>query len=212
MRSDLHIHTALSPCADEDMTPNNIVNMAKLNGLDMIGITDHNSALNCRAVFECGEKVGLKVISGLEITSSEEVHLLCYFQDWKSAEAFGTEIFKGLPCIKNKPYIFGEQLVMNIHDEVVEKVENLLLSAVSYSIQEIIEMVELLGGEVVPAHIDRDSYSIISNLGTVPEEYGFKKLEISTACTFESFREKHPEFAKYQIIQSSDAHYLHQIF
>ena len=107
---DFHIHTALSPCGDDDMTPNNIINMAALKGLDAIAITDHNCALNVRACCECGKAAGLIVVPGMEVETSEEVHVVCLFDDVDKAEKFGEYVSGHIPPIKNRIDIFGEQL------------------------------------------------------------------------------------------------------
>ena len=110
---DFHIHSGLSPCGDNEMTPNNIVNIAKLYDLDVIALTDHNSALNCEAVMEAGKEIGLLVIPGMELCTSEEVHIVCLFPDLKSAVKFSDYIHSTLPPIRNKPTVFGEQLVFD---------------------------------------------------------------------------------------------------
>jgi len=122
---DLHIHSALSPCGDEDMTPNNIVNMAYIKGLDIIAITDHNSCKNARAVMKAGKGV-IKVVPGMEVTTSEEVHTLCLFPDIESAEDMGEFVRMHMTGVKNQPEIFGRQLIMNAEDEIVGEEEELL--------------------------------------------------------------------------------------
>lgn len=203
---DLHIHSALSPCGDEDMTPNNIVNMSYIKGLDVIAITDHNSCRNARAVMTAGEGK-VKVIPGMEVTTSEEVHALCYFSDIDAAEDMGEFIHQHMQGVKNDPEIFGRQLVMDKDDEVIGEEENLLVNAVNLDIYEVAAAVKVRGGLFVPAHIDKSSYSITSNLGFLPPDLGVDGLEIT-----ERGLEQYSEIYKgYGLLTSSDAHYLESI-
>lgn len=203
---DLHIHSALSPCGDEDMTPNNIVNMSLLKGLDVIAVTDHNSCGNVRAVMEvAGDR--LLVIPGLEVETAEEVHVLCYFPTLEQAEQLW-EILKAhrLP-VKNKPEIFGRQLYMNAEDQIVGEEEYLLVTATGLSLNEVFAHAKSLGGVAVPAHIDRSSYSVISNLGFLPPELEVGAVEI-TGANLAAWQE---DWKDYSIISDSDAHYLGDI-
>lgn len=203
---DLHIHSALSPCGDEDMTPNNIVNMALLKGLDIIAVTDHNSCGNVRAVQKvAGDR--LLVIPGMEIETEEEVHILSYFSTVEQAEKMQEEIEKSIPSIKNRADIFGRQLYLNEEDEIIGEEERLLVTASGLSIEQVFERVKHHGGIAVPAHIDRTSYSIISNLGFIPENIEVSALEI-TEKKREDLENKYKDFV---ILTSSDAHYLGDI-
>ncbi|MGE4283222.1 MAG: PHP domain-containing protein [Clostridia bacterium] len=208
---DLHIHTTLSPCADQDMTPNNIVNMAVLKGLDFIAVTDHNSTGNVRAVMECAQETGLVVVPGMEIESSEEVHMLCFFPNVSVAEVVGNLVYNHLPNIQNRPGIFGCQEIYNSKDELIGCEEKLLLTATLLSIDKIKAEVERLGGVVVPSHIDRQSFSIISNLGFIPKELGFAAVEISKNSDRVEFLRKNPNILHYKSITNSDAHHLSEI-
>lgn len=203
---DLHIHSALSPCGDEDMTPNNIVNMAFIKGLDIIAITDHNSAKNARAVMEAGKGV-VKVVPGMEVTTSEEVHVLCYFPDIDAAEDMGKFVESKMTGIKNEPEIFGRQLIMNSEDEIVGEEENLLVNAVNLDIYEVSKATKKRGGLFVPAHIDKSSYSVNANLGFLPPDLYVDGLEI-TERGLAIYKEK---YSQYGIITDSDAHYLEHI-
>ena len=203
---DLHIHSALSPCGDEDMTPNNIVNMACLLGLDMIAVTDHNSAANVRAVQKAAEGK-IKVVPGIEVTTMEEVHTLCYFPDADSAEDMGNLLKKHIGNIKNRPDIFGRQLVVDEDDVVLGEEELLLISAVNLSIYDIQKETKLRGGIFVPAHIDRSSYSILSNLGFLPPDLPVDGIEITGGAD----KELKETYKDYGILTSSDAHYLGDI-
>lgn len=208
---DLHIHSALSPCGDEDMTPNNIVNMALIKGLDLIAVTDHNAAGNVPAVMEKGRRRQLTVVPGMEIETVENVHVLSLFPDLDSCKAVENKIKENLPFIENKEKIFGRQLLMDADDEITGKIEGLLITATNLSIEEVFKVVEEAGGIAVPAHIDRDSYSILSNLGVIPEDLPVTNIELSGKCDMESFLSEYPELKEFGVLQNSDAHYLWDI-
>ena len=106
---DLHIHSALSPCGDMDMTPNNIVNMSIIKGLDIIAVSDHNSVGNVRSCLKVAERSDLVVVPAMEVETSEEVHVLCLFPDIESAEKMAEQVYAALGDIKNRPEIFGDQ-------------------------------------------------------------------------------------------------------
>lgn len=203
---DLHIHSALSPCGDEDMTPNNIVNMAHLKGLDIISVTDHNSCGNVRAVIKAAEGK-IKVIPGMEINTREEVHVLAYFPTLEKAEDMERLIKKELIKVKNDPDIFGRQLIMDENDEIVGEEEMLLVNAVNLDIYEIQKEVKERGGIFVPAHIDRSSYSVLSNLGFLPPDLEIDGIEI----TEKNFSDLSAMYDRYPLFSSSDAHYLEDI-
>ncbi len=200
---DLHIHSALSPCGDNDMTPNDIVGMAKLNGLDMIAITDHNSCKNCAAAIKVGKEVGLTVVAGMELTTSEDIHVVCLFPNIDSAMAFDDYISKRRMEIDNKPEIFGHQYIMDEDDNIVGELDKLLIHSCNISVMEITSLVKSFGGACYPAHVDRDSYSIISVLGEIVPECDFSFIEVSLTGN--------PNDYNYPCFVSSDAHYLENI-
>ncbi len=208
---DLHIHSALSPCAHEDMTPNNIVNMAVMKGLDAIALTDHNSGANLEAVSICAHNRGLVFIPGMELESCEEIHLVCLLPDLKSAMKLHDIVHHSLPAISNRKDIFGNQYLMDENDQIIGEEDRLLVTASSLTVDEVFSLVRGLGGAVIPAHVDRPSYSMLSNLGLIPEELGIRYLEISKNCDESAFRALHPELDGYKLIRSSDAHYLGDI-
>lgn len=205
---DFHIHTALSPCGDDYMTPNNIVNMCKLNGVDIIAITDHNTLSNCEVVMEVGRVNDLLVIPGMEIECREEFHSIALFPSIEAGEKVARAVKEHMLPIKNKVAIFGHQRLLNKEDEVIGEEEKLLVTACQLSAKEIYALVKQVGGIIYPAHIDRTSYSIVSNLGSIPEDMGLSIIEVSYAATIEEYQEKYPH---YKIIQSSDAHYLENL-
>lgn len=205
---DFHIHSCLSPCGDKDMTPQNIVNMAKIMGYDAIALTDHNTSRNCEAVVKIGEALGLTVIPGMELCSSEEVHIVCLFPNCEKANAFSDYVYSTLPPVKNKPSVFGEQIIMNENDEITGYEEKLLITASGISCAKAVEVVKAYGGICYPAHIDRSSFSIISNLGIIDESFGFSCAEVFDISKLNNLKEKHPYLNNLKILSDSDAHYL----
>ena len=203
---DLHIHTCLSPCGDDDMTPGNICAMAALKGLDMIAVTDHNTALNLPAAAECAALSGLLFVPGIEITTREEVHLLGYFPDVRSALEAGGIVTDHLPKARNRPDFFGRQLVMDAEGTVVKELDSLLIGAADLGLSEASALVRSFGGVPVPAHINRGANGILTNLGFIPPDLGFTAVEISRGlpCPEDVSRGRF-------VLHSSDAHYLGDI-
>lgn len=208
---DFHIHTALSPCGDINMTPNNILNMAQIKGLDAIAITDHNSIRNCHPCLELGQEKGIIVIPGMEIQTKEEVHLICLFRELQNAIEFQNHIYSFMTNEKNNPNFFGRQLILNKYDDIVEEETRLLISSVNLKINEIFSRVIEHKGIVIPAHIDKSSYSILSNLGFIPRNLDIKTLEISKKCDKINFLSENKYLDRYKLITNSDAHYLGDI-
>lgn len=208
---DLHIHSSLSPCADNDMTPNNIINMAILKGLDIISITDHNNAKNLPASHKVALEKGIMLLPGIEVQTREEVHILCYFKKIVSAVEFGNIIYNKLPNIKNNEEVFGKQIILDSNDVEIGRLDKLLLSSADISISELLRLTLEYDGICIPAHVDRTSFSIISNLGFIPDDLNIKTMEISKNETESSFISKFPLLKNYRVIKSSDAHYLSDI-
>ncbi|NLJ40154.1 MAG: PHP domain-containing protein [Clostridiales bacterium] len=202
---DLHIHSALSPCAEDDMTPNNIVNMALLKRLDAISITDHNGCDNIEAVIKAADD-RIIVVPGIEVQTREEVHLLCYFNEVDKLLDFEDIIKDKLPNIKNDPKVIGNQLIIDEKDEIVGERQYMLISSIDMSLDQVLDEVQKREGAVVPAHIDRSSYSIISQLGFIPENLGIGMLEIS-----QNNNKHFMDLPNDRMLFSSDAHYLWQI-
>ena len=205
---DFHTHSCLSPCGDNDMTPYNLVNMAKLLGLDIIALTDHNTCENCASAVKAGEAIGLTVIPGMELCTSEEVHVVCLFPDVESAMKFSDYVISSMPPVKNRPDIFGEQLIMDETDNVIGNQEKLLTIASAISISDVCRTVEDYGGVCYPAHIDRSSYSVLSNLGMITEDMGFNAVEMTAEADRNALISMHPILEGATIFVDSDAHYL----
>ncbi len=207
---DLHNHSCLSPCADNDNTPNNIAGMAYLSGIKIVALTDHNSAKNCPAFYEAAERYGIVPIAGMELTTSEDIHLVCLFENIDSALNFDRYLQKRRVLFKNRADIFGEQLIMNGKDEVIGEDEHLLPNATTISLDEAPELIKSYGGVCYPAHIDRDANGIIAILGTVPPTPNFNAYEMRDGNRISEYKEKYGLSDKL-IIVSSDSHYLTDI-
>ena len=208
MQVDLHIHTAVSPCAHEEMTPWNIVRMAQLEGLELIAITDHNTIANAWAVIEVGVELGLAVLPGVEVQTREEVHLLGIFPTLEQASAFQDFIWSYLPDKPNHPEILGEQILYDNSDRPVGTVERLLLQSVLLGVEEVGAAIAAHGGLTIAAHINRRSYSLISQLAMVPDGLKLDAVEIDRSLSYQGFMKEYEELFRYPILCNSDAHSL----
>ena len=203
---DLHMHSCLSPCGSDDMTPSNLCGMAMLKGLQMIALTDHNTARNLPAAKACADAYGLLLIPGMEITTKEEVHLLGYFPDVPTALDFSEFLRGHMPAKKNRPSFFGNQLVMNEDDEVIAEEDELLIGASDLTLSELVHLIRQASGVPVPAHINRGSNGLLINLGFVPEDLNLTAVEVWKALPC-----AHSPQAGKVVLHSSDAHYLGDI-
>lgn len=207
---DLHIHSCLSPCADNDMTPCNIAGMAAIKGLGIVALTDHNSTKNCRAFFAAAKRHGIVPVAGIELTTAEDVHIVCLFPTLEAAEKFDDEYRSFRILYKNRKDIFGDQLILDEEDNVIGEEEHLLLNASTLSIEEAGRLARKYGAAVFPAHIDRDENGIIAALGCVPETPHFHAVEFRDRESIGEYSEKYGLSDKL-ILTDSDAHYLWDI-
>ena len=208
---DLHIHSCLSPCADDDMTPNNIAGMAVLKGLNLLALTDHNSCQNCPAFFEACRRQGIVPVAGMELSTAEDIHLVCLFEHLEQAMAFDAEIAKHRMPMKNRPEIFGNQWILDGEDELIGEEETLLISATDLWIDDAIRLAKSFGAHIHPAHIDRESNGIVAILGDIPIEYGFECFEFNDATYVESYQERFSQIQGDSVLVCSDAHHLWDI-
>lgn len=207
---DFHIHSCLSPCGDDDMTPCNLVNMAQLAGLTALALCDHNTCGNCAAAAAVAKELGLTFLPGMELCTAEEAHVVCLFPTLEAAQAFEEIVAPSLPPIKNRPEIFGHQYLYDSEDRLIGSHETLLTPASSISVDNVFSMVRSLGGTAFPAHIDRPSYSITASLGDLPP-LGFSAVEISKDGDVTSLKKRYTEIGEKPILLNSDAHYLEDI-
>ena len=203
---DLHIHSCLSPCGSNDMTPANICGMAMLKGLNMIALTDHNTARNTPAAKACCDAYGLLFVPGMEITTREEVHLLGYFPDVDTALSFSEFLRPHMPKKKNRPSFFGDQLVMDEDDNVIAEEDELLIGASDLTLTELVGLIREAKGVPVPAHINRGANGLLVNLGFVPDDLNLTAVEVWRALPC-----AHSPQAGRVVLHSSDAHYLGDI-
>lgn len=203
---DLHIHSCLSPCGADDMTPNNLVHMAALAGLQVIAVADHNTTKNVPAAMAVGQQAGVLVVPAMELTTKEDIHVLCLLPSLEQAEAFRQYVYARLPQRKNRPKAFGHQYVMDAQDEILEEETQLLSFGADIGIYEVKELLEQYEGLAVPAHIDRASYSLIGVMGLVDPEMGFSVYETTMACDRQALMEKYHFTGGF--LSNSDAHDL----
>lgn len=211
IRADLHIHTVLSPCGDLEMSPENILYHARQKGLELIGITDHNSTRQASIIREYGKEKGIYVLTGTEINSKEEIHALAFFETDEQLQTFQQYLDVHLPNIPNNPEKFGYQVVADREENIIYEEPRLLISALNQSIEAIEKEVHRLKGIFIPAHIDKPCYSLLSQLGFIPPDLHFEALELSAHTTISRFLSEHPELKSAPFIQSSDAHYPEDI-
>jgi PHP family Zn ribbon phosphoesterase len=204
---DLHIHSTLSPCGSLEMSPINIIAKAKEVGLHVISITDHNMVENCLYANEIGKKLGITVLFGMELQTLEEIHLLAFFDTYNLALAFQEKIYSLLPDIQNDADYFGDQVVVNEENEIIRFENRLLLNSAQISITDATAWIKNHGGMAIPSHIDSPTFSIISQLGYIPDDLPFDALEVRNK---EKATELLPLIMGKNIpfVSFSDAHYL----
>jgi len=210
-RADLHIHTLLSPCGDLSMSPANIISAAAAKGLEIIGITDHNSTRQSYLVKQLGREKGIFVLQGAEVTTKEEVHCLAFFENPETLEKFQNYIDSHLPDMQNDPTIFGDQVVVDENEDIIYIEEKLLVNATTITIGELEKYVRGNEGIFIPAHIDRMKNSIYSQLGFIPSDLCADAMEVSRRTTPEKFADVKPEIRRFSLVTNSDAHIPEQV-
>lgn len=208
---DLHIHSCLSPCADNDMTPNNIAGMASIAGLNIVALTDHNTSENCPAFYAAARKNGIIPVAGMELTTSEDIHVICLFEEIEDALHFSNFVKTHRILIPNRTDIFGDQFICDENDEVTGVDEYLLSNATDICIDDVPRFVQEYNGICYPAHIDREANGIIATLGTLPEIKGISCAELHDEEKKEKYKELYPVLSEKTVVISSDAHYLWDI-
>jgi 3',5'-nucleoside bisphosphate phosphatase len=193
------------------MLPEFILERAAELGLNLIAVTDHNSAENCEAVMRAAEGTGIAVLPGMELQTREEVHLLCLFDSLERALDWQGVVYANLPPVKNKPEFFGSQVVLDADGEPVGFNDRLLVTSALLSVDEAVRRVGELGGLCIPSHVDRPVYSIIANLGFIPPGLGIRGVEISTLVDGKGARSRIPGLVGYTLIANGDAHRLKEM-
>ena len=207
---DFHLHSCLSPCADDDNTPSNLAGMGVVSGLNIMALTDHNTCKNCPAFFEAAKRNGIIPIAGMELTTSEDIHIIFLFEELENAMEFSREIEKRRILFKNRVDVYGEQIIMDGEDNKIGVEEYLLTPATTVSVDECPALAEKFGGICYPAHIDRQANGIIATLGTFPDIKGFNCVEFHDKDKIEEYREKY-DLGKRLALVCSDAHFLWDI-
>ncbi len=208
---DFHNHSCLSPCGDDDCTPASLAGMGALAGLDLMALTDHNTVKNCPAFYAAAESYGVIPIAGMELTTAEDIHVVCLFETLDEAMSFGETVRTRRMRLRNKPETFGNQLIMNENDEVTGIDPFLLVVATTIALEEVVELVTSHNGICYPAHIDRQSGGAIAILGGFPEDAGFKIAELRHLTSADGLCENHPAVAKVKLLTSGDAHRLEDV-
>lgn len=207
-KADLHVHTCLSPCTELDMSPTKILTSAKKKGIDILGICDHNSSENSLAIMNASKKTNIHVIPGMEVTSREEVHVLALFDDIGNALKLQESIYRNLPG-ENDEEAFGMQVIVSEKEEVLGFNDKLLIGATTIPLEEVLQLIHSFDGVAIASHVDRESFSIIGQLGFIPENLELDALEISPNMTITEAKKKFKD--NYPITCSSDAHYPNDI-
>jgi len=207
-RADLHVHTVLSPCAELEMQPPLIINAAKNLGINIIAITDHNASANIASVQKAASNFDITVLSGMELQTKEEVHVLCLFDTLTQMNKFQKLVDAKLPNIKNNAEFFGEQLIVDENGDFLRKEERLLITSANINLNEAFDLVTELDGLLIPAHVNRKANGLIEILGFVPPDIPFLALEISRHLTPTEAVNNFPQIENYSIIQNGDVHRL----
>lgn len=207
---DLHIHTCLSPCADLKMSPRKITEEAMKKSLDVIAICDHNSAENIASVQTAAKAQGVVVLAGMEVCTKEEAHVLAIFENVEPALELQDLVYRNLHG-ENDPEAFGLQVIVNENDEVEGFQDRLLIGAADLSIEEVVNCIHQLDGLAIASHIDRESYSVIGQLGFIQENLEFDALELSRNISYAEAKKRFAEYKRYPFIKNSDAHFLNDI-
>ncbi|MBN1380056.1 MAG: PHP domain-containing protein [Deltaproteobacteria bacterium] len=211
-KCDLHVHTCLSPCADLDMYPGALVNKFIDKNLDIVAICDHNASENVPYVQKIADAKdnSITILPGMEVSSREEVHILAIFDNYDDLGRLQQIVYNHLPG-KNDESRFGLQVIVNELDEVEGYNDKLLIGATQLSLSSVVDHIHSFGGLAVAAHIDRESYSVISQLGFIDPSTPFDALEVSASMDLQAARLKYPELSAYALVQSSDAHFIKDV-
>ena len=210
-RYDFHIHSCLSPCGEDDMTPANIAGVGALVGLQIMALTDHNTCKNCPAFFRAAKRYGIVPVPGMELTTAEDIHVVCLLPSLEAALDFDREIERRRMPIPLNERIFGRQLIMDEEDHVIGTDPHFLLPATDVMIDDVPALVDRFGGVSYPAHVDREANGVIATLGTFPDIPGFLNAEFYDGTKKEAYFRDHPALRSRRILVSSDAHNLWSI-
>jgi len=204
--ADLHVHSVLSPCAEVEMTPRNIVWHAVQHNIDMIAITDHNSCDNVRAALEAAKGTDLTILPGMEVETKEEIHLIVLFDKMRQLMEWERIVKKHMSGRLNDADKFGAQFVVDAEDNLLEIKKEMLITSLTLSLEEVTEQVATIGGLCIASHVDRPMYSILSQLGFFPEGIKLAAVEISSRLNIKDAVQRIPLLKAWPVVVSSDAH------
>lgn len=208
---DLHMHSPLSPCAQESMLPGPVVERCLAYGLDVIAITDHNTVDNVLPYFEEGKDRGLIVVPGMELETQEGIHLVCLFDSCETLFAWDETVKPFRTVQKNDARYFGNQWIVSRAGELLREEERMLLDSMTISVDDVIPAVHRLGGLCIAAHADKPSYSVPAILGLIPDELAFDGVELTRHLPREEQFLQDLQRQGYRYITACDAHDLEQI-
>ncbi len=203
---DFHLHSCLSPCGDDESTPNSVAGMCAVNGIQIAALTDHNTSRNCPAFYRAAKRYGVIPIAGMELTTAEDIHVVCLFESLDEALAFNDEVDSRRMRIENRPDLFGNQHICDDEDNIIGIEKDLLINATDISIDEVPDVVGKYNGICYPAHIDRTSNGIVATLGVFPETPVFPCFELHDGAKYEEYVERFPMLRGMKMLVGSDAH------
>jgi PHP family Zn ribbon phosphoesterase len=206
LRADLHVHTCLSPCGELTMSPRAVVDRARAAGLDIIAVTDHNTTENAAAVVQAARGTALAVLPGMEMTTAEEVHILGLFDPGAELGPFQAAVYRNLPDVPSKNKFVKDQVIVDAEDYVTGFSPRCLFGATRFSVQEAVDLIHDHGGLAIACHVDRESFSIVSQLGFIPPGLGLEAVEVSPRLTVAEAREALGPFDPLPVVRFSDAH------
>lgn len=213
IRADFHLHSCLSPCGDLSMSPRTIASLLAARNVNLAALTDHNSALNTPAFFSACRAEGIAPLAGIEAQTSEECHALCLFSDCATALALGEELYSLMPSVMNIPEKTGDQVYVDENDDILGEVDKYLVTSAEIGLEDLAKRVHGLGGLFIPAHVDRPSFSMTSQLGFIVDG-PWDALEVVRMPETDAAGHTAPrEFNTlgYPLTTSSDAHYPEHI-
>lgn len=208
MKYDLHIHSGLSPCAEDEMSPNNIVQMAKLHQLDLISVCDHNSTYQQAITAKIAQKNGIEYWYGVELNTKEDVHVLAYFKKLEHIQSLQNTLNHHIQRIQNNEDFFGQQIIYDENDYRISKVDYLLLSALDLNLNDCIHEIHKNHGKAVLAHIYGKENGIIQQLGFIPQDIYIDGVEVQSENDISRFKKEYPRYEHLPIFINSDAHRL----
>ena len=209
--AELHLHTVASPCAELEMLPPLIIERAVTLGLQLLAVTDHNSAENVQAMMDAAEGSGVCVLPGMEVQTREEAHMLALFDTVAQALDWQAVVYDHLPPLENRADVFGVQLVVDAEGELVRLNERLLLTSTDLSVEQVVAGIHARDGLAIAAHVDRSAYSLLTSLGFIPSGLALDAIELSRHADLAAFMAQHEALRAWPLVRSSDAHRLDEM-